>query len=699
MTTFFATCPQGLEYPLQRELEALGARGLAETRAGVSFEGDLALGMRCCLWSRVASRILLPLATGPIEDADGLYELAAGIRWQDHLMPGARFAVHVAARHPGIGNTHFAALRIKDAVVDQLGRAVVVDTAAPEVRLYGFADQEAATIGINLSTRSLHERGYRHRPVLAPLKENLAAAILWRAGWPDAPALLDPFCGSGTLLIEAAWMAADVAPGLLNPAFGFRRLAGFDAAAWNKLMQDAEERRRDGVATMKQPLIGCDHDPTAIAATRTNCKAAGIGQLVRVEQRSIRQLERPTDWIDGGLLVTNPPYGERLDPGQRGLFELYRVLGEIAAQDFVGSRLALLTGHDELAREIELPLADRYRLFNGPLPVRLFVFDIPAAAREPTDGATMVANRIRKNLRNLKRYLRDGDITCYRAYDADIPEYAVAVDVYEGRLHIQEYQAPKTIPEGTARRRLKEAVTGARMALEVPPGEVYVKARARQRGEAQYERQSEEGAVYWVHEGELEFRVNLSDYLDTGLFLDHRETRARIRALAQGRRFLNLFGYTGTATVHAAAGGAESTTTVDLSNTYLEWARENLDRNGYGGGYQHRYIRADVMRWLADCRESYDLIFLDPPTFSTSKKMHEAFDVQRDHAALIDQCMQRLSPGGVLIFSNNFRQFKLDPALATRYRVTEITDQTVPPDFNRSRPHRCWQLTAVESEK
>lgn len=689
---FFATCAQGLEYPLACELDQLGAGESRETRAGINFEGTLETAYRAVLWSRFASRILQPLAAGEVSDTDGLYDLAGTIAWDTVLPRGCRFAVQASSRHPAIDNTHFAALRVKDAVVDQLGREFAQpDAQAPDARLYAFADADGATVGVDLSGRSLHERGYRRNPVKAPLKENVAAALLWRAGWPDFPALWDPFCGSGTLLIEAAMMAADIAPGLLDPRFGLQSLEGFDGTLWNRLVREAEERRRNGLARGGRRLVGTDADPMAVTATGANAQAAGLGDRITVRQRPIRDFRAPPDWPDRGLLATNPPYGKRLDPGQRGLFELYRVLGAETARQCPGARLAVLTAHDELAREIRLPLAERYRLFNGPIACRLFLFDAREEPAELSDGARMVANRIARNLRRLKAYLRKHRIEAYRAYDADIPEHAVAVDVYGRRYQVQEYEAPANIPEETARRRLHEALDGIAAAFDAAPGDLFVKTRARQRGSSQYGRQSEEGAEYWIREDGLEFKVNLSDYLDTGLFLDHRETRRRIRAQADGASFLNLFCYTGSATVFAAAGGTPFSISVDLSRTYLRWTRENLDRNGFGGN-AHRLIRADCLQWIQRCRDRFDLIFLDPPTFSTSKAMQQAFDVQRDHGPLIRTCLKRLKPGGLLIFSTNFMDFELDPNIAAQFACEEITRQTVPPDFARGRPHRCWEI-------
>jgi len=315
-------------------------------------------------------------------------------------------------------------------------------------------------------------------------------------------------------------------------------------------------------------------------------------------------------------------------------------------------------------------------------------------ANEParlSEGAQMFANRLQKNLKQLGKWARKEQVDCYRVYDADMPEYAVAVDLYQDWVHVQEYAAPRSIDPEKAQSRLLDALAAIPQALGIDPQRVVLKRRERQSGTRQYERQATEGRFQEVNEGGVKLLVNLTDYLDTGLFLDHRPMRMRIQREAAGKRFLNLFCYTATASVHAAKGGARSTTSVDLSKTYLDWARRNLSLNGFSE--RNRLEQGDVMAWLEANRDSYDLIFIDPPTFSNSKRMEGVFDVQRDHVQLLDLAMARLAPGGVLYFSNNFRKFQLDEHLDARYVVEEITAQTLDPDFARNnRIHRAWRL-------
>ena len=317
-----------------------------------------------------------------------------------------------------------------------------------------------------------------------------------------------------------------------------------------------------------------------------------------------------------------------------------------------------------------------------------------------TADARMLANRLRKNRKRLAGWRKQQGIDCYRLYDADIPEYAVAIDIYQTHpdrqhlVHVQEYAAPKSVNAFKARRRLNDALAATREVMLIDEQHLFLKLRQRQKGTGQYNKLGSSGQFHTVQEHDHQFLVNLSDYLDTGLFLDHRSTRALLQKLANGQRFLNLFAYTGSASVYAAAGGAASTTTVDLSNTYLDWAERNLQLNGFQG-QSHRLIRADCMEWLrrAADNERFGLIFLDPPSYSSSKRMRSTFDVQRDHVALLQATLRRLEPGGTLIFSNNRRHFRMNRDALTNTRIENISARTLPRDFERNpRIHNCWQL-------
>ena len=320
-----------------------------------------------------------------------------------------------------------------------------------------------------------------------------------------------------------------------------------------------------------------------------------------------------------------------------------------------------------------------------------------------SDGAQMFANRLQKNRKQLKKWLQREGVSCYRLYDADIPEYAVAIDLYLSVdnvelfwVHVQEYEAPKNIDEAKASSRLEDVIQVLKQDLPVSDDRLFIKVRKQQKGKSQYEKLDEKKIFHTVLENGHKFEVNFTNYLDTGLFLDHRITRSMLQQEAQGRRFLNLFAYTGSGTVYAAAGGAVTTTTVDMSNTYLDWAQRNMVLNGLNGP-AHEYIQANCLEWLASesGRRKYDLIFLDPPSFSSSKRMKGTFDVQRDQEDLLRKTLSLLAPGGILYFSNNFRRFKLDEEAFPAYEFVNISRKTLPKDFERNpKIHHCWRLVA-----
>ncbi|MBX3724640.1 MAG: bifunctional 23S rRNA (guanine(2069)-N(7))-methyltransferase RlmK/23S rRNA (guanine(2445)-N(2))-methyltransferase RlmL [Xanthomonadales bacterium] len=710
---YFATCPRGLELLLADELRSLGAEQAREGLAGVHVEAADDFGLRACLWSRLASRVLLPLAQFQAADADALYRGVQSIDWDAHLAAEGSLAVDAVARASAIHQGMFAGQRVKDAIVDQLrarhGVRPSVDTEQPDVRINLRLVRDQAVVSLDLSGSPLHQRGWRQGQGEAPLKENLAAALLLRAGWPSLAAqggvLFDPFCGVGTVVIEAAWMAADIAPGLLRPLPGCARWRGFEAARWQALRDDALQRRDTGLAACRARLSGSDRDPAVVALARDHARTAGVERLVDFETADALTREPPRPAPT--LIASNLPYGARLGDAATTA-ALYRGLGQRLRESYPDSAAAFLTLADGRGKALGLRARKRYALRNGALECQLLLIDPPAAATGQgvskgeetalTAGAQMVANRLAKNLRHLRRRLEREGISCYRLYDADLPEYAAAIDIYEGHAVIQEYQAPAEVPEATARTRLGELVRATRHVLALSRDRVVVKTRRRQSRDDQYRALAGEGDALVVQEGGLRFEVRLRDYLDTGLYLDHRLVRRWLGANARGTDFLNLFCYTGAATVHAAAGGARSTTSVDLSATYLDWARRNLELNGFTGR-GHRLVQADVMRWLAARPGRFDLIYVDPPTFSNSKRA-EDFDVQRQHVALLDACRGLLAPGGRILFSNHFRRFRLEEAsLAPKFQILDMGAEMLPFDFARDpRIHQVYLLRPRDPE-
>lgn len=708
---FFATCPKGIEALLAEELRAFDAADVKETRAGVAFTGTLATAYRACLWSRLASRVLLTLARFPAASAEALYAGVQNIRWSEHLDAHGTLAVDFSGTGSGITHSRFGALKVKDAIVDQLrdeaGARPSVDTERPDLRINVYLYRDEAVLSLDLAGESLHRRGYRSEAVEAPLKENLAAAILLRANWPaiarQGGAFVDLMCGSGTLPIEAALIAGDIAPGLTRNYYGFLHWKQHDAALWDGLIAEAEARRATGLASLP-PIRGYDHEARAVRYARENVAGAGLSDYIVITRRELSACA--SEDAPPGLIVVNPPYGERIGEASE-LPALYAELGTQLKKNFSGWRAAVFTGNPEFGKHMGLRAQRYHTLFNGAIECRLLHFEItPESVVEerapkpfeirPGSSAEMFANRLRKDLQHFGRWARRQEIFAYRLYDADLHEYNLAIDVYESDkryAHVQEYEAPDTISPDKARQRLQHALGVIPLVLEIPREQMFFKVRRRQKGGAQYEKLSETGVFHEVREGPCRLLVNFTDYLDTGLFLDHRDTRAMLGEMARGKRFLNLFGYTGTATVHAGLGGATSTTTVDMSYTYLDWAQRNLELNGLRSK-NHELVQADVLVWLRENRQrKYDLIFLDPPTFSRSKRMEDTLDIQRDHAALIGDAAALLEPGGTLIFSTNLRRFKLDSQALTGLAIENITRKTIPKDFERDpKIHQCFRI-------
>jgi 23S rRNA (guanine2445-N2)-methyltransferase / 23S rRNA (guanine2069-N7)-methyltransferase len=722
--SLIASCPRGLADLLVQELTAVGATDIRERTTGVTFQGTLECAYRVCLESRTANRLFLEIARFNAATAEEFYAEARRIDWTRHLGPQATLACDFSGQHPQITHTHFGALKLKDAICDGLrawaGFRPDVRKERPSVRVHAHANGEQVTVSIDLSGESLHRRAYRSEAGEAPLKENVAAGILLRAGWPQLAAegagFLDPMCGSGTLVIEAALIAAGRAPGLGRDYFGFLGWRGHDPELWARVRAAALAQVRP-LPTGHLPLRGTDRDAPSIRAAAANAQRAGIEPWVHFSSGLLAQSQPPPGQVLG-LVATNPPYGVRMED-IAGARVAHRELGIVLREHFHGWHAAVFTGTPELGLELGIRARRTHTMWNGAIECRLLRLTVESANfREvgqkrvgvaadaqaaTTPGARMFANRLAKNLKRLDGWARDQGVFNVRIYDADMPEYALAIDRYgisaeagtEQWLYVQEYEAPASIDPEAARRRRGEALSVLTEVTGVPGERIRVRLRRKQSGAGQYRKLESQAVFHMAREDAQRFWVNFDDYLDTGLFLDHRITRERLGAQARGCRFLNLFCYTATATVHAAAGGARASTSVDMSRTYLQWARRNLDLNGIARD-PHELIQADCRQWLDEAvaaRERYDLVFLDPPTFSNSKRMEGVLDVSRDHSVLIDLCTQLLNRGGLLVFSTNAQRFKLDEAISERHDVTDISRATIAVDFERNpRIHRCFEI-------
>jgi 23S rRNA (guanine2445-N2)-methyltransferase / 23S rRNA (guanine2069-N7)-methyltransferase len=719
---FFITCSKGIESLLEVELRSFGITQIKPSVAGVFCQATLESAYRIIVFSRLCNRVILLLAEGPVVSADDLYASAQVVDWRDHLPAGQTLSISASGGTEQLIHTQFIAQKIKDAIVDQFRAHGLprpdVNRDAPDLLIHAVIKKDRLSLGIDLAGASLHRRNYRTEQGEAPLKETLAAALLMRARWPrtdvSGPILCDPMCGSGTLLIEGLLMALDVAPGLVRDS-ALTPWPHHEQAAMARVLTQARERKAAGAAWQGKAW-GSDSDERAIAIAQRNARRAGLDSLIEFRVSRIQDLHLPAAPT---LVICNPPYAERL--GEQTEVELlYQDLGAFLRREAQGAEAAIFTARPEWGKLLGIHSHKQYALFNGALPAKLLLLrvdaesiyqkharvqpaDAPAAeetpvaapSHEPLDpGAQMLANRLRKNLKSIGRWAQKQGHMCYRLYDADMPEYSFAIDCYGSHVHMQEYKAPATVSEEDSAQRRRQAYQALcqvmAQELQIPASRIVLKVRERQRGSEQYRPTQKEGEDFEVSEGSARFIVNLERYLDTGLFLDHRPIRHWIGEHASGTRFLNLFCYTATATVHAALGGAVHSTSVDMSRTYLNWAARNFEINTLDTR-RHVLLQQDCMKFLEDCTEQFDLIFLDPPTFSNSKNTENVLDIQRDHGSLIDQCMRLLPPDGLLIFSNNHRRFRMDDAVGERYRVQDCTAASLDKDFERNpRIHQTW---------
>lgn len=704
MNAYFASTARGLEELLKNELATLGAEDLSITQGGVHFRAQPRTMYTCLMWSRLASRILLPLNEFNVYSDMDLYLAVQSVDWPSVFSADKTFAVHFNGTNDEIRNSQYGALKVKDAIVDSFTRKTGtrpdVAKQQPDIRINVYLNKEKASLAIDLSGDSLHIRGYRELAGQAPLKENLAAAIILRSGWQKETPMVDPMCGSGTLLIEAAMIASDCAPGLNRHHWGFEAWGGHDKVVWESVRAEARERANAGLVSATARFFGSDTDKRVLDMARANARRAGVDKLITFQQKDATKLENPLPEGPKGTIISNPPYGERLE-SEPALIALHSVFGRVVKTRFPGWRLSLFSASPELLSSLQLRAEREFKAKNGPLDCvqkNYQLSDTPPATAQ--DIGADFANRLRKNEKKLAKWAKQEGVECYRLYDADLPEYNVAVDRYADYVVVQEYAPPKTVDPNKARQRLFDVISATLAVLELPAHKLILKTRQRQKGKQQYEKLAEKQNSFLVKEYNAQLWVNLTDYLDTGLFLDHRIARKMLGQMSKGKDFLNLFAYTGSATVHAGLGGARSTTSVDMSRTYLEWAERNLQSNGLSGR-QHRLIQADCLNWLAQTPEQFDLIFIDPPTFSNSKRMEDTFDVQRDHIDLMKHLKRMLRRGGTLMFSNNKRGFKLDQdGMDALGLVTqEITAKTQSQDFARNRQiHNCWLIRHAGEE-
>lgn len=745
---FIATCPKGFEKLLAEELASFHIPQVRQLRGQVAFGGELADAYRACLWSRLASRVLLVLARVGATDADALYEGVQSIDWSAHLAPGATFVIDSHGTNDNLRNTQFVALRSKDAISDQLfsarGMRPVVNTDAPDVIVDVRLQRERATVSIDLTGEPLFHRGYDSRAArkVAPLRADYAAMVLAAGRWyrnvrHGAPVLAALWAGQGAVLVEAAAEALDRAPGLLRARWGFEGWAGHDADAWDELLAEADERATAGEKN-SLALYACDTRPGAEAACRGALRAAGLDcELTFAPAAEVLDAARAAG--DDALVTCDLSWLSEDDLA----LEASALTAMSAA---AGMNVAALVRDSSVDAAVQAAPAEVFDVIQGREPAYVRCFDaVPGqAAPEPAcvtlaggervpvlvPASDQFAARLAKVAKLRAKWARREDVSCYRVYDADLPDYAVAIELYQGLdgkgrwLQVSEYAAPKEIDADLARRRLMDVLAIAPRVMGIDPSNVNLRVRTRARGGSQYADEGSAAATpaagefsrlrgqradmrnrhkpsltdlprgaHLIDEGGLTFEVNFSARLDCGIFLDHRDTRAEVREMMKktlgSKRFLNLFAYTGTATCYAADGGAKFTTTVDLSRPSLDWARRNMARNGFTGP-EHEFVQADVIQWVSEQRHTrnrWDLVFCDVPTFSNSQRMKKSsWDVQRDHSELIIGVSRLLTRNGCAIFSCNLRGFKPDVEALQKAGVVieDITASTIPEDFKRN---------------
>ena len=713
MKQLFATTARGFEELLKSELTELGAQDAKVAQGGVHYWADDETLYRTLLWSRLSSRILLPMVQAKVFSDLDLYSAVVGVNWLDYFDEKVHFFVDFNGTNQEIRHTQFGAMRVKDGIVDYFerhGRARPnVDKEQPDIRIHAYLNRDEVVLSLDLSGDALHMRGYREDTGKAPLRETLAAAIVLRSGWQKGTPLVDPMCGSGTLLIEAAQMEAQIAPQLYRLHWGFDFWQGHNQAAWEKVKEEAlalveAEKQREN----SPHFYGFDLDHRVLQKAKQNAKNAGVTHLMQWQQGDVAAIKNPSPNL-AGTVICNPPYGERLGTTP-ALIALYSVFGQRLKQQFAGWNASIFSGEPSLLDCLRLRSHRQFKAKNGPLDCVQKNYQIAERTEQSAvenalefdrtssvtpEVAVDFANRLQKNIKKIEKWAKQQGLDAYRLYDADLPEYNLAVDRYADHIVVQEYAAPKNIDENKARQRLLDAVNATLNVTGIETNKLILKVRQKQKGTNQYEKLANKGEYFYVNEYGAKLWVNLTDYLDTGLFLDHRLTRKMLGEMAQGKDFLNLFAYTGSATVHAALGKAKSTTTVDMSNTYLNWAEQNLLLNDIEGKH-HKLIQADCLQWLEKCDRQFDLIFVDPPTFSNSKRMEDSWDVQRDHIKLMTNLKRILRPNGTIVFSNNKRGFKMDFAKLEELGLSavEISHKTLPLDFERNKQiHNCWLVT------
>lgn len=705
---YTATCSHGLEPLLSDEIISLGGTRETTSRNAVQFQGGLETGYAACLWSRFASRVFLNIADFPCHSEDDLYTFSLNFDWASHMNQHTTFSVGVSLGETEITHSRYALFRVKDGLVDffkqTTGDRPTVEATRPDIRYHVHIDNGKGFLNIDLSGESLHRRGYRAEAGEAPLKENLAAAIVALSGFSNSTSVdeifLDPMCGSATLLIEAAMIYGDIAPGLSRSYFGFFGWQQHDKALWSSLIDKAIVREEDKSDKRWPKIIGYDGDQEIVAVARKNIRRAGLENRIQVRQAELHWLQKPGD---KGYLVTNPPYGERLLEKHEAA-GLYSFLGSRLTERFSGWKFGVLLSNPDLGEKLGLKAADKYRLYNGPLPCRLHCGIVPTPdARSPfswqissqqLDGERApLANRLRKNLKKLLRWAEREQVHCFRIYDRDLPDFNFTIDCYDRLIFVREYRAAKNVDPKRADERFQQALSTLRDLFGVGRSRILIKRAHSHFGKKSSNNRKKPVRKMTETQGDnCRFLVDFNHHKTTGLLFHLRDIHKQIYKLSKGKRFLHLYSSSGAATIQAVAGSSITTTTVSPSFESIEWCRRNLAVNGFSNSC-HPTVHAEPLKWLKKDKNTYDLILVSPQVSLLSFKESRLLNLQQTHSILIPLCMKRLAPQGTLIFCTDMKKFKLDTELTNRFMVSDISRRTLPEDCRRNPAiHKCWEL-------
>lgn len=695
MNYLFASTNFGTEQLLKKELLDLGVKNLNIKHRGVYYEANELLLYKTLMWSRVASRVFLYIKKFSINNIKDLYNNIYNINWTDFFDVNNTFMVNFKGTNNIIRNSLFGSLIVKDAIVDQFNKKYHfrpnVDLITPNIRIKVLIlNENIIYVMLDLSGDPLHKRGYRQLCNSTPIKENLAAAIVLNSGWKKNTPIIDPMCGSGTLLIEAAMISCDKAPGLNRVKWGFKFWKKYNKSLWEDIYKTAQKRFEIGLKKCsKNHFIGYDYNPETIEKAKINTEKAGLSKIIQFFTKNLNYLQNTYNKKETGMLLSNPPYGER-EETESQLVGLYIQLSVISKKYFKNWKLSIFSASNFLLNFLQMQSHKEYVLKNGSLNCiqKNYQIFLDYSIAENNE----YQNRLRKNFKKLKNWTKRENIECFRVYNADLPNYNIIVDIYKKWIIIQEYKAPKTVNYKKAHQRLCNAIYYTKETLSIDINNIILKIRKKNKNKTQYQKLFNKKNFIKVREHNAIFLVNLTDYLDTGLFLEKRLIRKLIGKMSEGKDFLNLFSYTGTATVYAALGNANSTTSIDISNTYIKWSIRNMSINNLSNS-KHSFIQTNCLDWIKKTEKKFDLIFINPPTFSNSKNMNKCFELKKDFFEIMTDLKRILRKNGNIIFSSSTHNFTINLDIFNKIKLyaKNITKKTQCKDYiKNSKIYHSW---------